>query len=68
MVRSQLGGFTMKKVVIKKLVLSKETIADLDMSELNNVRGGQVSKYCGTGVHCTFGCDGPAVTPGTICC
>jgi len=58
----------MKKVEIKKLVLSKETIADLGSQELNEVKGGQVTKYCGTGINCTFGCGGPAATPGTICC
>jgi len=58
----------MKKRFIKKLVLSKVTVADLGKQELNAVKGGQVTKYCGTGVNCTFGCTGPAYTPNTICC
>ena len=58
----------MKKVVSKKLILSKETIADLDRSELNAVKGGQVTKYCDTDINCTFGCTGPAVTLTTACC
>jgi natural product precursor len=58
----------MKKTLIRKLTLTKETIADLGNQELDAVKGGQVSKYCGTGDLCTFGCGGPAVTPGTICC
>jgi hypothetical protein len=58
----------MKKASIGKLTLTKETIANLGLKELNVAKGGQVTKWCWTGEHCTFGCTGPAVTPGTACC
>jgi hypothetical protein len=58
----------MKQKVFKKLVLSKETVADLGKQGLDAVKGGQVTKYCGTGVNCTYGCDGPAYTPYSNCC
>jgi len=58
----------MKEVSVKRFVLSRETVANLNMLELSNVKGGQVTRYCDTGDNCTFGCTGPAVTPGTRCC
>lgn len=58
----------MKKAPIRKLTLSKETVANLGMKDLNVVKGGQVTKWCDTGEYCTFGCTGPAVTPYTACC
>jgi len=58
----------MRKTFCTKLTLSKETVANLGKKELNGVKGGQVSKYCDTGVNCTFGCGGPAYTPNTRCC
>lgn len=60
--------FVKREVFVKRLILSKETIANLNIQELSDVRGGQVTKYCDTGDNCTFGCTGPAVTPGTRCC
>ncbi len=59
---------TMKKTNLKKLDLSKKTVANLNKQELNDVKGGNVTHYCGTGDNCTFGCGGPAYTPYTICC
>lgn len=47
----------MKKKEIKKLILSKETVTNLESSVLNEVKGGYETAYCDTdGAYCTRGC------------
>jgi natural product precursor len=47
----------MKKKEIKKLVLSKETVTNLESSVMNDVKGGYITAHCDTdGVDCTVGC------------
>ena len=45
----------MKKTFVKKLVLSKATVANLSKSELNEVNGGYVTAWaiCGHSQDCT---------------
>lgn len=47
----------MKKKEIKKLMLSKETVTNLESSDLNVVKGGYETAHCETdGAYCTIGC------------
>ncbi|HLP46218.1 MAG TPA: class I lanthipeptide [Candidatus Deferrimicrobium sp.] len=58
----------MKKHVIKKLELSKETIANLGANELSKIKGGYITASCpqpesgcATNYRCSIGC--PSVNP-----
>ncbi len=57
----------MKKQFSKKLVLTKETISDLNNKEMSHVKGGYITASCpGDGCNtnegnCTRGC--PSVNP-----
>ena len=51
-----------KKSFGKKLSLSKGTVANLSNMELNKVKGGRPTVYCGTSPDCTVSCDGTAAS------
>lgn len=58
----------MKRILAKKLTLTKTTVANLNEADLLQVKGGYVTARCGTAPNCTFGCTGPAVSQTTKCC
>lgn len=55
----------MKKIVQKKLSVSKATVSNLSIPEQNQVRGGYITAscepFCETDYNCTSGC--PSVNP-----
>lgn len=56
------------KRVIKKLVLSKETISDLNDRDMNSARGGYETIYTCTTCQTGAGCTNPGPCEETVAC
>jgi hypothetical protein len=56
-----------KKSFEKKLTLLKATVANLSDLELNEVKAGAASVYCGTAPNCTYSCTGGPASRYTNC-